>query len=400
MSYCDLCGGEIKTGDDGCIIHRDDPEKEATLFAKRMRRRYKHKQKLERIIFPKDYPRKEFLEIIRFDKEVSFERCKFYCRFNTSNKHYKYSVRFLGCHFHFGLDMAECEVGGSVVFKNCAIKEHIIIYKLVAEKILFSNPFVPITDDITELNLEGAGVTNEIVIKGRNPTNLAFERVKINFKQFYMQSEVRVKMHYVDLSDCSFLGTNVADIEYVGVKWCQVVPARYNPLRRVGIRDEIKSTDEDPSPAELRSGIEEVYRQLKVNYEAKGDYSRAGDFHIGEKEQRRLNPNTTVGLKSLLTAYKLLSGYGERPLMPFIWLVGLWLATTLIYTTLGATDPGTATSVGGGTVLLDSFRATFVPINPLQYEGLLVGWVSVGHRIFAGVLLALLALAIRQRVKR
>lgn len=71
--------------------------------------------------------------------------------------------------------------------------------------------------------------------------------------------------------------------------------------------------------------IERLYGELKKNYEAKGDFPRAGDFHIGEKEARRRNPNTSYQMKALLWAYRTLSRYGERALPATIWLLTIVL---------------------------------------------------------------------------
>ncbi|MCH8209513.1 MAG: hypothetical protein IIA62_10750, partial [Nitrospinae bacterium] len=36
------------------------------------------------------------------------------------------------------------------------------------------------------------------------------------------------------------------------------------------------------------SQVEILYRQLKTNFENQGDYARAGDFHYGELEMKRM----------------------------------------------------------------------------------------------------------------
>jgi hypothetical protein len=65
--------------------------------------------------------------------------------------------------------------------------------------------------------------------------------------------------------------------------------------------------------------IERLYRELKQNHEDRRDYERAGDFHYGEKEMRRKNPDTPFLLKCLLTLYGAVSGYGERYIRPLVW---------------------------------------------------------------------------------
>jgi hypothetical protein len=122
-----------------------------------------------------------------------------------------------------------------------------------------------------------------------------------------------------DLSRCRFLGTDVRKVGFIGVLWVQIGS-------RDGICDEIEPSG--PGKEHPLALTEELYRQLKQNYEERRDYERAGHFHVGEKEMRLRNPATRLDLRILLALYKGISGYGENYRRPLFWLLVLLLLTS------------------------------------------------------------------------
>lgn len=166
----------------------------------------------------------------------------------------------------------------------------------------------------------------------------------------------------------------------------------------------------DRRPPSQWSEVERLYRQLKTNYEDRGDFPRAGDFHIGEKEARRQNLNTHWSMRLLLTIYRALSKYGERALPAAFCLLAVVLGCAGTYDFLGASlaDPKAAQSLGldpgaplsFGDALRTSLEATFYPVRPVGFKELGPYILNVAQRIISPILVALLALALRQRVKR
>ncbi len=71
--------------------------------------------------------------------------------------------------------------------------------------------------------------------------------------------------------------------------------------------------------------MERLYRNLKINYEAEGDYKNAGDFHYGEMEMHRRASKWRWLPIYWYNFYRFLSGYGERPVRALICLAGLIL---------------------------------------------------------------------------
>lgn len=160
---------------------------------------------------------------------------------------------------------------------------------------------------------------------------------------------------------------------------------------------EVEGDPEEGKPERWRE-VERLYRQLKRNYEERGDFPRAGDFHIGEKEARRKNPRTNGSLKFLLYAYRALSKYGERALPAVFCLVALIFGLTLFYQ--GATTCAECEPLAYSEAIIPSLEATFYPVRSIGFEEYWPQIISIAQRVMSPVVIALLALALRQRVKR
>jgi uncharacterized protein YjbI with pentapeptide repeats len=115
----------------------------------------------------------------------------------------------------------------------------------------------------------------------------------VDFRHVVINPPDAVTFLEADLTRCQFLGTDLRKVQLVGVTW----PRKG---RRTVICDDINTVklgrSEDGS-ARPWSQVERLYRELKQNYEDRRDYERAGDFHYGEKEMRRQNPETARGLR-------------------------------------------------------------------------------------------------------
>ncbi len=85
------------------------------------------------------------------------------------------------------------------------------------------------------------------------------------------------------------------------------------------------------SLSEALAQISKAYRGLKVAYEQDRDYIYASDFHFGEKELRRMNPEVPWPTKVQLNLFWLINGYGERALRPVGWFVCVWVIGACVY---------------------------------------------------------------------
>ena len=102
--------------------------------------------------------------------------------------------------------------------------------------------------------------------------------------------------------------------------------------------------------------VERLYRQLKANYEEERDFKRVGDFHYGEMEMHRRGSFWRQWMPSWYNLYRVLSGYGERPLRAFIWLLLLIPAWAGLVWWLGINQAGSQNPINYWDTLLFIFR--------------------------------------------
>lgn len=280
---------------------------------------------------------------------------------------------------------------------------------------VFSSAFGPEGESSFEnVYFDEAQVQGSLLILGKGQARQPFQTGSASFQSVTQSPGSTIRFRHADLSRCRFRNTNLRDPEFVGVKWCREVGQEgwisREWIDRVGLYDEAATRNNESFPeGEVQNQedtswpeIERLYRQLKKNYEERGDFPRAGDFHIGEKEARRQNEKRW-GSWSLLTAYRYLSTYGERPLPASIWIVVLIVGCALGYVLMDASTGQTAlTSIPAdwGEALVVSGEATLFPVRAAGFEEIGPRVLNLVQRALSPILIALLALALRQRVKR
>jgi hypothetical protein len=153
---------------------------------------------------------------------------------------------------------------------------------------------------------------------------------EVDFRQVVLNPPDAVTFLGTDLTKCRFQDTDLRKVLLDGVTW----PRKngrwivYDEIAPVEAADE---SGEEGGGRRPWSRIERLYRDLKQNYEDRRDYERAGDFHYGEKEMRRQNPETPRELRFFLWLYWLFSGYGERYRRPLLWAGLLFVGSTIGY---------------------------------------------------------------------
>jgi len=247
-----------------------------------------------------------------------------------------------------------------------------------------------------------------------------FKNVEVNFKNVDINPPSAVIFRDADLSRCSFLGTRVDKIEFTGVKWA-VIREKWG-YSRTGIYDEkilLDSIEQEKKSKKKDKKIlnwehiERVYCDLKTNHMESGDHERAGDFHYGEKEMRRRNPDTPFFHRILLNLYRIISGYGESYLRPLIWAVVMLVFCTFGYLLLGISEVtkffnyelkiplNIANPMDWIKTSLYSLQVmAFMRPTYLEHTSLASTGLKVFQSIFGPVIIGLFALALRQRLKR
>ncbi len=167
-----------------------------------------------------------------------------------------------------------------------------------------------------------------------------------DFSHLSLDQEAALVFQDISLSQFKFTGTDLRRVEFHNVTWA----------RRHGqnvVYDEIllHRTEKRP-PKESYARVEELYRQLKLNYEKEGDFKNAGDFHYGEMEMhRRANPGQVW-----YQFYWALSGYGERPLRALLALLIMFIGFSGLFLVLDPYLFGCSLLASLGNALLYVFQ--------------------------------------------
>ncbi len=224
-----------------------------------------------------------------------------------------------------------------------------------------------------------------------------FWRAEVKFRELIIDPPDALRLIEADLRRCQFQDTDLRKVQMIAVTWPKIGS-------RLGVYDEIATMEIGTERPWAR--IEQLYRELKQNYEDRRDYERAGDFHYGEKEMRRRNPETPTGARFLLTLYWLLSGYGERYLRPLMWAGILFAVCTFGYVVLGLIPKGAGSRLAITNVQswLHAAHYSFRVMTLLRPDDFVpVGYsklVNTTQTILGPIFLSLFALALRQRLKR
>jgi hypothetical protein len=122
--------------------------------------------------------------------------------------------------------------------------------------------------------------------QGNVKTIPTFSEAEVDFTHVIVEPLEALTFRDTDLQKCRFEGTDLRKVEITGAFWPKIGSC-------FGVYDEIVPLDGD----EIRpwGHIERVYRELKQYFEDRRDHERTGDFHYGEKEMRRRNPETPWG---------------------------------------------------------------------------------------------------------
>ena len=253
--------------------------------------------------------------------------------------------------------------------------------------------------------------------EGHQPVPI-FAGTEVDFRQVSCDPPDSITFREADFRKCRFLDTDLHKVQFIGVEW-PLVPSRLpwftTPQEaesvsvgsRIGVYDEIAPIEEEGVWSWPR--IERLYRELKLNYEERRDYHRAGYFHYGEKDARRRDPANSFGLRFLLTLYWWVSGYGDRIFRPLLWAFGLFVLCTLGYLLCGLSPAPQAYGVEILTFAnplswLDAGLYSFQVMAFFQPDDFVLTRFAklmyVGESLLGPLFLAMCGVAVWQRVRR
>ena len=147
----------------------------------------------------------------------------------------------------------------------------------------------------------------------------------------------------VDLSRVLFHNCDVSQVLFTSsVRW-----AKREGNRGLTVFEETIPLDQQYAKGLHRDGqrayraVAQIYQQLKKNYDSRLEYETANDIHFGEMEMKWLTVPTDGRLLclrrwwhrnlSFVALYRLASDYGNSYGKPLAWLVGVLLASALLF---------------------------------------------------------------------
>jgi uncharacterized protein YjbI with pentapeptide repeats len=384
MAKCqhyNICGSNAADSEELCILHSTNPNKDKKAFAEKFEqyRKY-HGDNFAYFVFP---------EQIDF-KEVTF----------TEEADFRLAIFKKGAYFWRATFTEEADFRGTTFTKRADFTSAMFMRGANFDETIFK---------------KGPAVFDSCHLLGRTfflggkkvQRNFIFSNIQVYFNNVNITPPNTVIFRDSDLSRCSFLGTRVDKVEFTNVKWAKVGYSRtriYDEkilLDNIKRKKKTKKKDRDDLDWEH---IERVYRDLKTNHKESGDHERAGDFHYGEKEMRRCNPNTPPMHRFFLFLYCILSGYGERYIRPLVWALIILIGSFIGYMALGIETKDGIIALGIKdwlTVLLYSLQVmTLLRPTELQPIGVASTGIKVFQSISGPIIFGLFALALRQRLKR
>jgi hypothetical protein len=180
-------------------------------------------------------------------------------------------------------------------------------------------------------------------------------RFSINQKHFLRHG--RLNLTFVRTNPRSSFGAKglIRDLSRTLLHSCDVSQIWFTPSAQWGRRhgkgkqvlfEETIDLKQDFGRALQRNGhrdyreVEQIYQQLKKNYDARLDYWTANEFHYGEMEMKRLAAPTEgmmLGLRQWsyrwlrpVAWYRYASSYGNIYWWPFLWLIGILVLSTAL----------------------------------------------------------------------
>jgi hypothetical protein len=362
--YYDICGrdAEGNPADGLCILHSTDATKDVQAFAEALAtHRKRNGDNFVGFIFPGSAN----FAGTKFGEGANFHGATFTEEANFVNATFTKEATFSEVEFGKGADFARVTFGESIDF-------------------------------------HGARFSGRTFFTGRQESAQAsyiFAHTMVDFRQVLINPPDVIAFLRADLTRCQFLDTDLRKVQLIDIKW----PRKGG---RVIVYDEIARVDHIAGGTPPWLQLERLYRELKQNYEDRRDYERSGDFHYGEKEMRRKNPDTARDLRFFFTLYWLVSGYGERYLRPLVWAGLLFVGSTIGYMWWGVRPKagGSSLTWTRGWDWLQGTYYSFRVMTHLNTDN----WTPEGHAevinavqtLLSPLFLGIFALeAVRQRLK-
>lgn len=355
-----------------------------------------------------------------FDRGTDFSLIRFKGRANFRHAKFQAPVSFHDSVFEKEADFSS-DAFGQTVFQRVVFLRTKFVGQTSFPNVLFNGEAEFIETDFNSFShfceAEFRGETNVDATRFRSEAN--FRRTKFQgvttfqggkkepiffdkaiLEGIRLDKKDTLRFLNVNLSKAQFLDSDVAHMDFVGVRWCCMGKV----FHRTAIYEELLISDETRAPS--LTSVEKLYRQLKQNYEERRDFGRAGDFHMGEKEMQLRNSDTPFGTRILLSLYKFTNGYGERSIAPVYCFTVLILYAAVLALIGGLFDKSLNRYLDVWPPA-DYFAALLFALDkafhlPGEYFALSapVRWVQTLVGVLGPLFIGLFGLAVRNRLKR
>lgn len=256
-------------------------------------------------------------------------------------------------------------------------------------------------------NFFGEGIVSFITTKFNTNGLLRFNYVYIEFPEY-------MEFINTNLSKAILLRTDLNKIKFKRVHF--FTPGGNELYDAVKWHEKYRKGKSE-SQGELEEDlyhIELLYTQLKQNFENIRDFSRAGDFHVGEMEMRRKQYSWPNQYISILNFYRILSNYGQSWKRAFI----IFLSGSLIFSLAHPFFYKSPIRVFSKNkeifeILSSLANEWFITLDflllgrihgiselPLRINGVFGNLLLLIESIFGPMMLALIILALRRHTKR
>ena len=252
------------------------------------------------------FPQKSYFQEVHFKNGVNFYRAQFTDTAWFDQANFEGATYFRETLFKGDANFYVAQLGGRMFFEHCQFHK--------------------------EVSFHRSNISGIVYFIGDGEKSLVFTpSAEVLFQSTILQDGT-ISFSGVDLSNSSFVNTDVQAFHFVGIRWDDKPGQRqlYDEKWSRGLKEVKKNADIGERRPSLAI-VETLYRQLRKNYEDKADFPEAGKFYAREMEMKRLQ-KTCVGRNLSLSAwYKYVSDYGESYLRASLWIAGVLFLWAFAY---------------------------------------------------------------------
>jgi uncharacterized protein YjbI with pentapeptide repeats len=366
----------------------------------------------------------------RFEKDCNFLQAHFEGKGYFNEAKFSGEAVFIDCEYVGFASFVGARFGGRATFLGTVFGDSTTFVnadfskEAYFEGTIFKSPWI---------NFQGANFSGRALFSGKffneettekteaeRRSQRIFQDVAVDFRTVLTHEAKSFVFRKADLQRVLFEDTDLRNVEFIDVLWPEIhgrscvydqeVPRNEQGDVVVGIALRAVAPKKRERTARKKNfpwgSIEKLYRDLKRHHDDRRDYQKAGDFHYGEKEMQRGNPQTKPAQRFFLRLYRLASGYGEEYLRPLLWAALVWLLSAAGYLIFGLHPKGEQTylRISNAWDWLHSLHFSFRVMTLLKPDEYLPAGYSVGvstlENLLGPLFLGLFALALRQRLKR